>query len=116
MPTACWPSRPVTYKVPPDTTGAVAAPPGIGACPTGARHFGDLGDPSSAVSQLVKEREGFDLLPEMGFKPVNKYLPPRPRRDQTAAASAQAPAEQPAAGTGSLADRFFAWADRALSR
>ena len=88
----------------------------VSACPTGARHFGDLGDPSSAVSQLVKEREGFDLLPEMGFKPVNKYLPPRPRRDQTAAASAQAPAEQPAAGTGSLADRFFAWADRALSR
>ncbi len=53
----------------------------VRACPTGARHFGDLGDPGSAVSQLVAERGGFDLLPEIGYKPVNKYLPPRPRRD-----------------------------------
>ena len=87
----------------------------VRACPTGARHFGDLGDPSSAVSQLVKEREGFDLLPEIGFKPVNKYLPPRPRRDQ-AAASPQPAAETPADSSGSLADRFFAWADRTLCR
>ena len=50
------------------------------ACPTGARHFGDLGDPASAVSQLVAERGGYDLLPEMGYKPVNKYLPPRSAR------------------------------------
>ena len=56
----------------------------VRACPTGARHFGDLGDPDSAVSQLVAERGGFDLLPEFGYKPVNKYLPPRPRRDATA--------------------------------
>ena len=56
----------------------------VRACPTGARHFGDLGDPASAVSQLVAERGGFDLLPEFGYKPVNKYLPPRPRRDATA--------------------------------
>jgi len=87
----------------------------VRACPTGARHFGDLGDPASAVSQLVKEREGFDLLPDMGFKPTNKYLPPRPRRDQ-AAASPQPAAETPAEHSGSLADRFFAWADRTLSR
>jgi hypothetical protein len=87
----------------------------VRACPTGARHFGDLGDPESDVSQLVKERGGFDLLPEMGFKPVNKYLPPRPRRDQ-AVAPAQPAAEQPAAQSGSLTDRFFAWADQALSR
>ena len=53
----------------------------VRACPTGARHFGDLGDPDSAVSQLVAERGGFDLLPEFGYKPVNKYLPPRARRD-----------------------------------
>jgi Fe-S-cluster-containing dehydrogenase component len=86
----------------------------VRACPTGARHFGDLGDPASAVSQLVKEREGFDLLPEMGFKPVNKYLPPRPRRDQ--AAAPQPASETPAVNTGSLADRFFAWADKTLSR
>ena len=48
-------------------------------CPTSARHFGDLGDPNSAVSQLVKARGGFDLMPEQNTKPVNKYLPPRDR-------------------------------------
>lgn len=50
------------------------------ACPTRARHFGDLGDPDSDVSKLVAQRNGYDLMPEMGYKPVNKYLPPRPRR------------------------------------
>jgi len=78
----------------------------VRACPTGARHFGDLGDPDSAVSQLVAEREGFDLLPEMGYKPVNKYLPPRPRRDQNPQPAPQA-IEQAVAHSGSLADRFF---------
>ena len=48
-------------------------------CPTSARHFGDLGDANSAVSKLVAERGGFDLMPEQNTKPVNKYLPPRPR-------------------------------------
>lgn len=46
-------------------------------CPTGARHFGDLGDPDSAVSGLVADRGGYDLMPEMETAPVNKYLPPR---------------------------------------
>ena len=58
----------------------------VRACPTGARHFGDLGDANSAVSRLVAERGGFDLLPEFGYKPVNKYLPPRARRDARSAA------------------------------
>ena len=48
-------------------------------CPTGARHFGDLADPESAVSRLVAEREGFALMPEIGAAPVNRYLPPRPK-------------------------------------
>jgi sulfite dehydrogenase (quinone) subunit SoeB len=52
----------------------------VQACPTRARHFGDLGDPDSAVSKLVAEREGAALLPELGYRPVNRYLPPRPRR------------------------------------
>ena len=46
-------------------------------CPTNARHFGDLADPDSAVSQLVAARGGYDLMPDMGTKPTNKYLPPR---------------------------------------
>ena len=49
----------------------------VRACPTGARHFGDLGDPNSDVSRLVQERGGYDLMPEMEMRPVNKYLPPR---------------------------------------
>jgi len=49
-------------------------------CPTRARHFGDLGDPDSAVSKLVAERGGVALMPELGYQPVNRYLPPRARR------------------------------------
>ncbi len=82
----------------------------VKACPTGARHFGDLGDPQSAVSQLVAERGGYDLLPEMGYKPVNKYLPPRARRDATTTAPAALPK-----GDGSAFDRLFEWADKLLS-
>jgi len=52
----------------------------VQACPTRARHFGDLGDPESAVSKLVAGRGGVALMPELGYEPVNRYLPPRPRR------------------------------------
>ena len=55
----------------------------VSTCPAGARHFGDFNDPNSEVSVLVKDRQGYDLLPELGYKPTNKYLPPRPRRDET---------------------------------
>ena len=51
----------------------------VQACPTRARHFGDLGDPDSSVSQLVAERGGVALMPELDYAPVNRYLPPRPR-------------------------------------
>ena len=47
------------------------------ACPTHARVFGDLDDPESEAAQLVREREGFQMLPELGYQPVNRYLPPR---------------------------------------
>ena len=39
-------------------------------CPTKARFFGDLGDPNSAVSELVAARGGTDLMPELGYRPV----------------------------------------------
>jgi Fe-S-cluster-containing dehydrogenase component len=88
----------------------------VRACPTGARHFGDLGDPASDVSKLVAERDGFDLLPEFGYKPVNKYLPPRPRRDATTAKPVDEPIMPSPEEAGTLAARLFAWAERALSR
>ncbi len=79
-------------------------------CPAQARHFGDLGDPDSAVSQLVAERGGIELMPEMGYKPVNRYLPPRRR---PVPAERPRPAETPPSGG---ANALLRWIDRALSR
>ena len=48
------------------------------ACPTHARHFGDYDDPHSKVSVLARERAAVPLMEKLGYKPVNRYLPPRP--------------------------------------
>ena len=82
----------------------------VSTCPAGARHYGDLGDPESAVSKLVAERDGYDLMPELGYRPTNKYLPPRPR----AAADPKDAAE--ATGAPPPESRLLRWIDRALSR
>jgi Fe-S-cluster-containing dehydrogenase component len=81
-------------------------------CPSGARHFGDLGDENSDVSKLVAERGGMDLMPEQGTKPVNQYLPPRPK-DALPEFDVLAPflapiAEEP---TG-----FLGWLDKTLEK
>jgi Fe-S-cluster-containing dehydrogenase component len=78
-------------------------------CPTSARHFGDLGDPNSAVSELVAARGGKDLMPELGYRPVNKYLPPRHARNVDGPAGVEATAT---AGD----NKLLRWVDRLLSR
>ena len=85
----------------------------VSTCPASARHFGDLGDPASAVSQMVAARGGYDLMPEMGYAPTNKYLPPRPHKDSagcTGGLAELAPAIP--AGSGGL----LGWIDQLLSR
>jgi Fe-S-cluster-containing dehydrogenase component len=46
-------------------------------CPAGARLFGDVHDPESEVSQVIRERGGYALMPEHSTKPSNHYLPRR---------------------------------------
>ena len=77
----------------------------VATCPASARHFGDFADPESSVSRLVAARGGYDLMPEMGYRPTNKYLPPRerpPTREETL------PDAAPEGG-------FLGWVDRMLT-
>ena len=85
----------------------------VSTCPAGARHFGDLGDPQSEVSLLVAAREGYELMPEQGCRPVNRYLPPRPKRKPERAAAALPAAMPDGAEAAGLLAR---WVDRMLSR
>jgi Fe-S-cluster-containing dehydrogenase component len=91
------------------------APACVTSCPAGARHFGDLNDPHSGVSRIVKARGGFDLMPEQGTKPVNKYLPPR-QKSGAGAPAQTAPRmlthkDQSKTGAGMIAR----WVDKILS-
>jgi hypothetical protein len=86
----------------------------VQACPTGARHFGDLGDPESKVSKLVEARNGVALMPELGYNPVNRYLPQRPRR--TGGTEAAKPAVQDEAIDTAALPPLLRWIDRVLSR
>ena len=83
----------------------------VATCPTSARHFGDLGDPDSEVSRLAARRGGYDLMPEMGYRPVNKYLPPRRRAGDGVPAALPDAAPPPEGGS-----RFLRWLDARLSR
>ncbi len=83
----------------------------VSTCPSGARHFGDLGDPESEVSKLVIDRGGYDLMPEQGCAPTNKYLPPRLRpTEQTEPKRLQPQIE------GDGPEGLMKWVDKMLSR
>ena len=86
---------------------AARVPACVAACPTGARSFGDLGDPDSGVSALVRARGGYDLMPEQGCAPVNQYLPPR--------AAPQLSAAPLARHGGGIESALLRWIDRILS-
>jgi molybdopterin-containing oxidoreductase family iron-sulfur binding subunit len=45
-------------------------------CMAKARIFGDLDDPNSDVSRLIREEDGFQLHPEIGTGPSVYYLSP----------------------------------------
>ena len=77
-------------------------------CPVNARHFGDLGDSGSEVSLMVAARAGYDLMPEMGYQPTNKYLPPRRAKPIM---SQGLPVEEV-----KPEGFFLRWVDRVLSR
>ena len=91
----------------------------VAACPTSARHFGDLGDPSSGVAS-GRGAGRLRLMPELGYKPTNRYLPPRARKDGLSCGSQEqislvdlAAKEAAPKGKGAV---LLRWADRVLSR
>jgi molybdopterin-containing oxidoreductase family iron-sulfur binding subunit len=60
-----------------DRLGRGKDPACVEACPANARTFGDLDDPDSEISVLIKRYRGEPLNPEIGNKPKVYYLAPR---------------------------------------
>ena len=54
-----------------------------------------------------------DLMPEMGTKPVNKYLPPRPKDEMEGDIDVLAPFLKPVAEE---PKGFLGWLDKALEK
>ncbi len=52
-----------------------ATPACVNACPVGARIFGDMNDPESAVSQQLETHTAFRLYEDKGTEPRVYYLP-----------------------------------------
>jgi len=53
-----------------------ATPACVITCITKASSFGDLDDPTSEISRLIRTRSGFQFRPEAGTDPSVYYLPP----------------------------------------
>ncbi len=87
----------------------------VSTCPAHARHFGDLGDENSTVSKLVRERGGYDLMPELGYRPINKYLPPRERKRSIDGCGSRIAGAQ-SESTDGVARGVLRWIDSVLSR
>ena len=51
-----------------------ATPACVNICMTKARYFGDLDDPESEVSRMIRERNGYRLRPEWGTEPCVYYV------------------------------------------
>ncbi len=49
----------------------------VSGCPTGARVFGDINDPNSEISRLMRENGHFTLLEDLGTAPSVFYSAPR---------------------------------------
>ncbi len=75
-------------------------------CPTSSRVFGDFDDPNSDVSRLTVERGGKGLLPELGYNPTNRYLPPRKKEQVAAMVKTSEPA----------LSKLKKWANRVIAR
>jgi Fe-S-cluster-containing dehydrogenase component len=54
--------------------GKGLSPACVTACPTASLHFGDVNDPSSDISRLIRERQWKQLEPEAGTKPNLYFL------------------------------------------
>ncbi|AGA69154.1 Fe-S-cluster-containing hydrogenase subunit [Desulfitobacterium dichloroeliminans LMG P-21439] len=53
------------------------SPACVTGCTANARVFGDLNDPNSEISRLIRERGAKPLLEDIGTKPSVYYVPPR---------------------------------------